>query len=132
MQGRTEQRLTALQQAAARAPGLELLVLFGSRARGECRRGSDWDLGFLSGPGFDPDALLADAALILQSDRVDLVDLGRASGLLRFRAATDGRALFEAHPGSFDAFCIDAARFWLDVAPVLDRAYAELLAGIAP
>jgi len=36
----------------------ELLVLFGSRARGEARHGSDWDFGYLADKRFDPLDLL--------------------------------------------------------------------------
>ena len=69
---------------------LRLLVLFGSQARGEARPDSDWDLGYLAGAGFDPDALLLDLVTRLGTDRVDLVDLARAGAQLRFKAAAEG------------------------------------------
>jgi hypothetical protein len=59
---------------------------------------------------------------------VDLVDLTRASGLLRFRAARDGDTLFESRPGAADDFRLQAARFWCDAEPTLRRAYEGLLA----
>lgn len=71
--------------------GVDLLVLFGSRARGEERADSDWDLAYRVARGgnesFDPDGLLADLVRVLGSDRIDLVDLSRGSALLRFRIA---------------------------------------------
>ena len=43
-----DEALSALRQVAARQSGLQLLVLFGSRARGEATARSDWDLGYLA------------------------------------------------------------------------------------
>lgn len=109
-------------------PGLRLLLLFGSRAHGEARTGSDWDLGYLASPEFDADPLLADLMTALGSDRVDLVDLGRAGGQLRFRAARDGRVVLEATPGTFARFWLEAVSFWCDVAPIVGPGYEDALA----
>jgi hypothetical protein len=49
-----------------------------------------------------------------RSDQVDLVDLDRAGGQLRMRAAQDGIVVFEGRPGAFAAFAFDAASFWCD------------------
>src|ERR1700710_258885 len=103
--------LDRLAEAAKRREGLSLLLLFGSRARGDAHSGSDWDLGFLAGPDFDVDGFLARSISLLGSDRVDLVDLARASGLLRFRAAGEGRVLAESEPGRFDRFWFEAVSF---------------------
>lgn len=120
--------LELVAEAASRHPALELLLLFGSRARGEAREASDWDFAYLSNhPGLDVDQLLADIVTATRSDRVDLVDLARAGGQLRFRAARDGFAVFERRPGAFDAFALDAASFWCDAEPVLRAAYERLL-----
>lgn len=78
----------------------------------------------------DPVDVLAIASEISQrvaSERVDLVDLSRAGGLLRFRAARDGVLVYEAAPGTFDHFRIQAARFWYDAEPILRRGYEEVL-----
>lgn len=107
--------------------GLRLLVLFGSRARGDAAPGADWDLAFLAGPGFDPDALMADLAQGLASDDIDLVDLSRAGAQVRFRVARDGRVVHEAAPGEFRRFWLDAVTFWCDAAPVLERGYDGVL-----
>jgi predicted nucleotidyltransferase len=117
--------------AAARHPALELLLLFGSRARGDARETSDWDFGYLGGSGLDVDLLLADLVTATRSDRVDLVDLGRAGGQLRLRAARDGVIVFERRPCVFESFAFDAASFWCDAEPVLRRAYEQLLESAA-
>jgi predicted nucleotidyltransferase len=124
--------MDALREAARATARLELLLLFGSRARGDAGPTSDWDLGYLASGDVDVAALLATIVEIVGSDRVDLVDLRRASGLLRYRAARDGRPLHEAQPGIADQFCLEAVRFWCDAAPVLERAYDDVLAELKP
>jgi uncharacterized protein len=112
--------------AANNEPGLVLLLLFGSRARGDARPDSDWDFGYLAEDGFDPDAFLASLVRVLGSDRIDLVDLGRASGQLRYRAAADGVVISE-RPGAFDAFRMAAVSYWLDMQAVIRAEYGYVL-----
>ena len=128
MQNGTDRSVSnALRAVAMRQPGLALLVLFGSRARGEDSTRSDWDFGYLADPVVDPAALMAALAEAVGSERIDLVDLARASGLLRFRVARDGVLIHEAPPGRFDRFRFDAARFWFDAEPVLRAGYDAVL-----
>lgn len=115
---------------AARSRDLKLLLLFGSRAREEAGESSDWDLGYIGGGQFDAAALLAELVYALGCDRVDLVDLQRANGLLRFRAARDGIALYETTPGTANEFRYAAASFWCDALPVLQRGYDDILAEV--
>lgn len=98
-------------------PGLRLVVLFGSRAQGHARASSDVDLGVLCEG--DSDALLLDVIRLLGTDRVDVVDLRRASPLLAMSAARHGRPLHEGEPAAFASFASlslrrynDAARFY--------------------
>jgi predicted nucleotidyltransferase len=107
--------------------GLRLLVLYGSRARGDARPDSDWDFAYEAAPGFDADALLAALVERLQADRVDLTDLDRAGALVRHRVARDGRAVYERPPGSFVRFRLQAIDAWCDLAPVLGPAYERVL-----
>ena len=116
-----------IAEAAARHPELTLLVLFGSRARGDARRGSDWDLGYLAGASFNVDGLLADLVTELGTEDIDLVDLAHAGAVLRYRAARDGQRLFGAD-GTFERFCFEAITFWCDIEPVLAAGYADVLA----
>ena len=121
-----------LARTAQDTPGLELLLLFGSRARAESHSRSDWDLGYLAASDVDPAALRARFVEILGTDRIDLVDLQRASGLLRYRAARDGQLVFEARRDRGDRFRLEAVRFWCDAAPVLQRGYEDVLADLTP
>jgi predicted nucleotidyltransferase len=124
--------LAALVEAAHATPGLELLLLFGSRARGDAPPASDWDFGYIAAREVDAPGLLARIVEAVGSDHVDLVDLHAAGGMLRYRAARDGLAVFEAEPARADRFRIDAARFWYDAEPVLKRGYETVLAELKP
>lgn len=110
------------------ATGPELVVLHGSRARGDGHPGSDWDLGVL-GP-VDLVGLTSAVAEIVGSDAVDVVDLRTASALLRYRAARDGVPLIERPAGAFADFQVEAATFWCDVEPVVREAHERVLADL--
>ncbi len=124
--------LERLRAVAGDAPGLRLLVLFGSRARGDAHDRSDLDLAFEATPGFDVDDLRAALVSALGTERIDLVDLERAGALLRFQAARDGIPIVERPPGRFVELQEVAARTWCELEPVLRRAHADVLAGLGP
>lgn len=123
-----DEAVAALARLAPGHPGLRLLVVYGSRARAAAHAGSDWDLGYLADSCVDHLGLLAEATGVLGTDDVDLVDLERASALLRFTAAGDGRPVYERSPGDHLTFVEQAARFWCDVEPVVRRTHASMLA----
>ncbi len=120
--------LEAVRALAEGTPGLELLVLFGSRGRGNAHRGSDWDFAYLGTAGLDASRLNAELSLALRTDRVDVADLASAGGLLRFRAARDGVPVYESREGVFRDFWLEAVQFWCDARPVLDASYEVVLA----
>lgn len=122
--------LDAIRSIARGRRGLELLVLFGSRGRGDSSIESDWDLGYVGGGGFEAEPLRADLTQSLQTERIDLVDLGRAGGLLRFRAARDGVPIYEARPREFERFWLDAVGFWCDAQWILQPSYEAVLADL--
>jgi predicted nucleotidyltransferase len=97
---------------------LELVILFGSRATGTARPGSDYDLGVLKREGtvgagelFD---LARDLSQALEVNDVDLVDLRHASPVLKYDAARVGQPLYEAEPGSFTRFHVLAWKLYQD------------------
>jgi len=110
---------------------LRLLVLFGSRSRRDEYERSDWDFGYLADPSFDPDAFLVDLTRHLKTDEVDLVDLDRAGGVLRFRVASEAQVLYEAKPDLFADFWFQAVSFWCDAEPILEAAHREVLDRVA-
>ncbi len=112
--------------------GLDLLILFGSRARGDAGPGADWDFGYLADAAVDAPGLLAALVEALGNDRVDVADLRRTSGLLRYRAACEGVLVYEASADYFDRYRLQAVQFWCDNAPVFDRGYDEILETLPP
>ncbi len=109
---------------------MTLALLHGSRARGDARPDSDWDIGVLAGESPDLLGLAADIAAIVGTDAIDVVDLRTATALLRFRAARDGVALVERPAGAFEAFQLAAAQFWCDAGPVIRAAQEDVLAAL--
>lgn len=120
-----------LRDIARRSSGLELLVLFGSRARGEAHSGSDWDFAFRGPDSVDVGILIADLGVSLSTNHVDLVDLDRAGGLLRYQVARDGVPIYEARPHAFEQFWLDAVSFWCDARHVLEPAYNSIVERIS-
>lgn len=122
--------LPGVQDLARHAPGLRLLVLFGSRSRADAHARSDWDFAYLADPAFDPDEFRAELMIHLHADGVDLVDLARAGGQIRFRVAAEGRPLFERNADGFADFWFEAVSFWCDARPILDAGYEAVLEGL--
>lgn len=123
--------IRSIAERSARHPELALVVLFGSRARTDATDRSDWDIGYVAGEGFERERFLADLVATLGTERVDLVDLERAGGLVRFRAARDGIPVFEATERAFARFWFDAVSFWCDAGPVIRAGYDDLLAELS-
>ena len=128
---------SSLVDAVSRIDGLRVLAVIGSRARGDIHARSDWDFGFLvDGPNRSSfavaDALRDVLTTHLGTDAVDVVDLARASAVMRFHAARDGLCVFEVGPHDWDEFCVQAAHFWCDAGPTIERAQRELLATFGP
>jgi uncharacterized protein (DUF433 family)/predicted nucleotidyltransferase len=105
----------AIPQILEQIPYLKLLVLFGSRARGDNDSNSDWDFAFLCDeelrkqyekPGWDCYRIWGILQRIyrLDDDQVDAVDIGEISDLLAHNVAKDGRIIYEREPGEFEQF----------------------------
>ena len=122
-----EDLLKAVAAAAGATVGLDLLILYGSRARGDAGLLADWDFGYLADEATDVPGLMAALVEVLGGDHVDLVDLDRATGLLRFKSSCDGVLMHEAESGLFDRYRLDAARFWCENASVFEQGYEETL-----
>ena len=116
-----------MQALAGATEGLHLLVLYGSRARGENRDGSDWDFGYVADPSSDIGMFTAGLVQLVGTDAVDLVDLSTASALLRYRVAADGVVVHEDQRGGFVDFKVEAVRFWCDAGPVIAEAHRQVL-----
>ncbi len=97
-----------------RDEGLRLVLLFGSVAAGGAHPRSDIDLAFLFDTPADVLALTNAAVRLLGTDNIDVVDLRRASPLLKYSAAKHGKVLYENPPGVFPEFYSLAFRMYED------------------
>jgi len=119
-------------QALARQYQLELVILFGSRAKGTPRPGSDTDIAVLRREGIVPPEEVLELTYrlgrTLGMPNPELVDLRRAPPLLKYEVARSGKVLYEAEPGLFQRFHILAWKLYQDDRirrRGLDRIYLE-------
>ena len=99
---------------------LQLVLLFGSVASGKECQESDIDLGFLFDKPIDILGLTNRVIRVLRTDRVDVIDLRRASPLLKYSAIRQGEALFEQTPGLFNIFQSLTFRIYVDAKKLRD------------
>lgn len=100
---------------AEQIPALKLLILFGSRARGNNQADSDWDFAVLydeairkssekdSWEWLKIQSILAEL-FDLSEDEIDIIDLKQCSPWLAHCIARDGKLLFEKEVGEFERF----------------------------
>ncbi|KAB2952961.1 hypothetical protein F9B85_06745 [Heliorestis acidaminivorans] len=104
---------------------LQLLLLIGSYGQAHFRPGiSDIDLAFLSGDTLTPEQqlqLIMDLALFFQSNKIDLIDLQKSPGLMKFEVATKGRLLYEKERGYFYRYGLYAQRYYYDTKKFRDQ-----------
>ena len=103
-----------LQDLRAVSPRVELVVLFGSVARGRSRPDSDLDVAVRCDGPADLDALYLLLAPRLATPHWTLVDSRRTGSLLAFQVARHGRLLYERDPGAFRCFQSLASRRYCD------------------
>ena len=98
--------------------GIELLLLFGSRAKGGARTGSDCDIGVLKQRGFlEADEYLDFTYRLAQAlgqGDLDVVDLRQVSPLLKYEAARTGQPLYQSDPYAFNRFHVHAWKLYQD------------------
>ncbi|MBI5971532.1 MAG: nucleotidyltransferase domain-containing protein [Deltaproteobacteria bacterium] len=100
--------------------GLKLVMVFGSVAAGKTRGRSDIDIAFLYEDPVDILDLTNRVIRLLRTDDIDIVDLGRASPLLRFSAAKNCKVIYENPPGVFSEFYSLAFRRYVDTKKLRD------------
>jgi predicted nucleotidyltransferase len=105
------ERHDRIRQVLIEGPPLQLAILFGSRARGAARPGSDVDVAILP---VDPALSLRDEGQLVANlahaagAPVDLVRLDRATPALRWRIARDGIVLLSTPPHAASRFLAGA------------------------
>jgi uncharacterized protein len=100
--------------------GLKLVLLFGSAASGRTHKQTDIDLAFLYDKPVDILLLTNRIISIRRSDTIDVVDLRRASPLLKFAIARDCVTLYENGEGFFNEFYSLAFRMYVDTKKLRD------------
>lgn len=99
---------------------LRLALLFGSAASGKRHSQSDIDVAFLFDRPVDIVMLANDVIRLLRTDKLDVVDLRRASPLLKFAVAEKGMLLYEREKGLFNEFYSLAFRRYVDTKKLRD------------
>ena len=119
------------ERVRSQLPEVQLIILFGSRAKGTTTARSDWDLAVAKTPGsyagmqyFVLQEKISEL-LEISFDKIDLIDLRTASPLLSFAVAREGQPLYESIPGMFRVFQVKASKVYADTAKIrrLQRAY---------
>lgn len=105
------QRLARLPALLA-SEGVLLAYLFGSLAQHQ--HGNDVDLALLLPPGQKPYRLRDTLADFLGTQRLDIVDLGRANNVLRFEIISTGRCLYAANDELRLDFELETVRVYHD------------------
>jgi predicted nucleotidyltransferase len=85
----------------ARKYNLDVILIFGSQARGEARRGSDMDIALYGRQTFSETEkiqLIYEFCEIFHMDDIDLVDLRSASPLLKKEVLSSYKILFQKDP----------------------------------
>src|SRR4051794_40166490 len=90
--------LAELVRVARATPGLELLMLFGSRARGDARPDSDWDFAYLASGGLDVLSVIASIASARDDRRASSPARRRAASRFRIRHGAGDRRVRRRHP----------------------------------
>lgn len=104
---------------------VEVAYLFGSLADSGERSPGDVDLAILTGD--EPAHLMReDLHEALGTQRLDLVDLGRASPLLRFHVVRDGTLLYARDHDALNRFELETLHLYRDTAP-LRRRHRQIL-----
>jgi len=120
-----EDRLAALAERWAADRDVAAAYLYGSRARGEARPGSDVDLAVILRAGLSGSErwgrcleLIDEAASCLGTDAVDVIVLEEVPSAVGHRVVRDGRLLCERDGRRRVAVVEDILRRYLDEAPL--------------
>lgn len=97
---------------------VEMVILFGSQAKGLARSDSDIDLGILLAkhpiPVEEELQLCLDLVGAVQTSKVDMVLLNHADPLLCYEAVCHGIVIYEGKPSIFDQFKVMAFKRFSD------------------
>ena len=95
-----------VQELRGRVPSVVAVYAFGSRARGDANGGSDFDVALLAERPLDPKerwGIQQELAVLAGAD-VDLVDLLRASTVMRVQVLREALLLYESNRAARELF----------------------------
>lgn len=113
----------------AKKYSLELLLLFGSRISGELQKESDFDIAYLSKKELDlmgEAKLICDLMPLFQSEKIDLVNLKKASPLLLFAITQNCQILHQRNPIIFPALRAYAFKKYIETKPLYEEKFRRL------
>lgn len=99
----------------AKCHNLALLVLFGSRARGDGRAKSDFDIAYSSVKPLElneENRMAVELHSVFKTINVDIVNLRNASPLLLRQIVSEGMPLYESKESIFNALYLYAMRLY--------------------
>ncbi|UNC90874.1 type VII toxin-antitoxin system MntA family adenylyltransferase antitoxin [Candidatus Contubernalis alkaliaceticus] len=115
---------------------LDLLVLLGSYGTENFKSGeSDIDIAFLAGDALQGNRcmqFLTDLSILFKYGKIDLIDLKKTSGLLKYEIADKGRLLYESKNGFFLRYSLYCLRYYYDTKKfrVLKKEYFQEKLGV--
>ncbi len=104
------------QKLPEKLPYVQMLILFGSRARGDIHEKSDWDFAIFYDQqirekclenrpyGWFADSIYLNKIFNLNTENIDIVELNNCSDFIAHYIARDGILLYEKNLGDFATF----------------------------
>lgn len=110
---------------------LKLLLLFGSRARGDARKDSDTDIAFMSGRKLDFNQkaeLMMNLLPVVKAEetKIDVVDTKTAHPLLLYLIMQDAKILYAEDMMFFYNLQAAAFKKYIEIKPIYEEMYRRL------
>jgi predicted nucleotidyltransferase len=104
--------------------GLELILLFGSRAVDQAYKTSDFDIAYSSKKRLDlmlEAKLITDLMPVFRSEKIDLLNLKNADPLILFAATNSCQVLYERKPFFFAELRVYAFKKYVESKPLYEE-----------
>lgn len=109
--------------------GLDLLLLFGSRATETNLEKSDFDVAYLAKKTLDLEKesrLIVDLMPVFKSEIIDLVNIKKASPLLLYAITNSCSVLYESKPLTFASLRVYAFKQYVETKPLYEEKFRRL------
>ncbi|GEM84359.1 type VII toxin-antitoxin system MntA family adenylyltransferase antitoxin [Meiothermus hypogaeus] len=114
------QSIESIEGVFAGYPQVQAAFLFGSRAFGEARPDSDWDLAvYLEPPEPDPTLEILTDLVKAGSERTDLVVLNQAPPVLAFEVVRANKVIYRREGFCVGSYVSRVVREYWDLEPLL-------------